>query len=149
MNLSDALLMTSQHASADGTTPHILLDFFVRASGLQWDTAGEILHERRIVPAGFSTEDIQLVRQAHRFLEGFNEGRVAYAIAVAAQEISAMQGDWALFESPQLAVLLPGLHMPRMLLRDVYAANLVRDRMGLTLDIHAFPSGLPLVRHPL
>ena len=60
-----------------------------------------------------------------------------------------MRGDWTLFESEKLAELLPGLHMPRLLRRTTYLANLVRDRMGLTLDIHAFPSALPLVRHPL
>jgi len=47
-----------------------------------------------------------------------------------------------------LADLLPGLHVPRLLRRSVYLTNLVRDRQGLTLDIHSF-SRLPLIQHPL
>jgi len=93
MALTDALVMTSKHASA-GAPPLVLLDYFVRASGLAcWEAAGAILHQRQIIQAAFSADEIQAVRHVRRFLEGFNRCRVAYAMAVAAQEIPAMSGD--------------------------------------------------------
>ena len=148
MTLTEAMAATKRHADA-GASPHALLDFCVRASGLPWETAGQILHERRLIPAAFSPTDILAIRRAREFWDRYQEGRTAYAMAVAAHEIPAMYGGWALFESEQLADLLRGFHMPRLLQRSAYVTNLIQDRMGLTLDIHAFPSLLPLARHSL
>ena len=149
MSLSEALAMTSEQANTDGATPQILLDFFVRASGLQWDAARVILRDRFMVPAGFSAHDVAAVRQARHFLEAFNGSRLAYAIAVVAQEVPALPGDWALLETAQLSEILPGLHVPKPCRRTAYLGNLVMDQRGLTLDLHAFPSALPLFQHPL
>ncbi len=148
LTLVEAMAATTRHAE-DGASPHVLLDFFVRASGLPWATAAQVLEQRRLIPGAFSPWDIRAIREARGFRDRYRNGRDAYHAAVSAGDIVAMRGDWTLFESEQLADLLPGLHMPRLLRRTAYLANLVRDHMGLTLDIHAFPSALPLVRHPL
>jgi len=148
LTLVEAMAATTRHAE-DGASPHVLLDFFVRASGLPWATAVQVLEQRRLIPGAFSPWDIRAIREARGFRDRYRNGRDAYHAAVSAGDVVAMRGDWTLFESAQLADLLPGLHMPRLLRRTAYLANLVRDHMGLTLDIHAFPSALPLVRHPL
>lgn len=149
LTLVEAMAATTRHAE-DGASPHVLLDFFVRASGLPWATAAQVLEQRRLIPGAFSPWDIRAIREARGFRDRYRNGRASYSAAVSAGDVVAMHGDdFALFESAQLAELLPGFRMPRLLRRTAYLANLVRDHMGLTLDIHAFPSALPLVRHPL
>jgi hypothetical protein len=148
LTLVEAMAATTRHAE-DGASPHVLLDFFVRASGLPWATAAQVLEQRRLIPGAFSPWDIRAIREARGFRDRYRNGRASYSAAVSAGDVVAMHGDFALFESEQLADLLPGLHMPRLLRRTAYLANLVRDHEGLTLDIHAFPSALPLVRHPI
>ena len=148
LTLVEAMAATTRHAE-DGASPHVLLDFFVRASRLPWETAVQVLEQRRLIPGAFSPLDIRAIREARGFRDRYRNGRAGYSAAVSAGDVVALRGDWTLFESEQLADLLPGLHMPRLLRRTAYLANLVRDHMGLTLDIHAFPSALPLVRHPL
>ena len=147
MPLTAAMLATSRHADA-GASPHVLLDFCARASGLPWETAIQIL-ERRIIPISFSPNDILAIRRARAFWDRYREGRAAYAAAVSAGEIPLMHGDFALFETAQLHAILPGLHIPRLLSRSVYTVNLVSDPRRLTLDLYSFPSLLPLARHPL
>ena len=147
MTLVEAMAAITRHAE-DGASPHVLLDFCVRVSGLPWETSAAILHERRIIPATFSSTDILAIRRAGDFWDRYREGRAACAAAVSAGEIPLMHGDFALFETGQLHAILPGLHVPTLLRRTAYVVNLVTDLHGLCLDLFAFPSVLPLVRHP-
>jgi hypothetical protein len=121
---------------------------FARSSDLDWQLAARILHEGRLIPGPFSASDVEAIRQARRFWDLYGAGRQAYAAAVEQREVPAIVGDWALFEAAQFEELLPGVSVPILLRRCAYATNLVSGPPGLCLDLHSFPTGLPLCRHP-
>lgn len=129
-------------------SPHAALDLFVGSSGLPWEVAAGLLHRRGLIPAAFSAPDINAIRDARAFWDGYCDGRAAFQAGVAAGDFTALAGDWAFFEAAQLSTLLLGFCLPRALQRDCYLTCLQRDPSGLCLDIHAAPSGLALLRHP-
>lgn len=131
-----------------GMSLHVVLDFFIRAAGLPARIAVDVLRKRGI-PMTLSTGEVEAVGRAREFWDQYLSGRAAFASAVAAMETPPLAGDWAIFESSELTTLLPGLTVPHLLRRRAYSVNLVSIGNGLCLDLHAFPSGLPLIRHPL
>jgi len=126
---------------------HAALDFITRVAGLPVEVAARVLQTRGLTEA-LRPDDGQAVQAARRFWDLYSTGRVAFALAVSAMETPPLAGHWALFESSELTTLLPGLKVPRLFRRRAYLANLVSTGNDLCLDLHAFPSGLPLFRHP-
>jgi hypothetical protein len=128
---------TKRHADA-GVSPHVLLDYCVRVSGLPWQTSSEILYERCLIPDAFSPANILAIRRSRDFWDGFHAAEVAYAMGVAAQEVPAMQGDWALFEAAQIHAILPRLNIPKLYCRPAYMVNLVTESVGRSLNFFLF-----------
>jgi hypothetical protein len=127
-------------------SPHAMLDFLARSSGLPWPVAAKVLHAERLIPAEFSATDIDAIRGARTFWNRYEDGRIAYRGCLDAGEIKPVEGDWAFFESDELQALLPGVAMPRMFRRNSYLTNLVRNSEGLCLDLHS-RNGSPFGRH--
>lgn len=146
-SLVESLAITQDLANR-GASPHALLDMFARSSDLDWQLAARILREGRLIPGPFSAYDVRAIRQARTFWNLYGAGRQAYAAAVEQKEMPPMAGDWALFEAAQLEELLPGVSIPIHLRRKAYVTNLMPEPPGLCLDLHSFPTGLPLCRHP-
>jgi len=130
-----------------GAFPHSILDFFVRATGLPWESSARLLFERGIIPFPFSNADLQAIKASRFFWDRYDEGRTCYRALAQSGQVPSGAGDWAYFDSSGLDELLPGVHVPKRLRRPEYLANLVNNKAELCMDVYSFQM-LPLFRHP-
>ncbi len=142
-------LAAARALAGHGVSPHGLLDHLACATGLPWGTAAVILHKERLIPAPFTDAQVQGIRRARLFWDRYDCARTAYTGMVKARELSDVAGDWGLIEGMAVDSIFPGIQLPHALERAAYLVNLVGSGVTLCADIHAFPSRLPLVRHPL
>ena len=131
--------------SLRGAPSHRLLDLLVAGSGLSWLTSAELLVKRQIIGRPIDAEDVETTRQARLFWTLYSEGRARCLALARANEIPSRSGDWAFFDHPQLAALLPGIILPDHCRRREYLT--LYASADECLDAYSV-SGLPLVRHP-
>jgi hypothetical protein len=131
-----------------GMSPVIALDFFVGSCDIPWQESNGLLAKCGLIPTPLSPIEVDATRCARAFWNGYAEGRSMFTTMIAAGEITIERGDWAVFNSRKLRELLPGMSIPRLLRRQTYLTNLVREGSDLCLDLYSYPGKLPLVRHP-
>jgi hypothetical protein len=128
--------------------PLIALDFFVGSCGIPWRESNELLFKQGLIPTPLSPIEVDATRCARAFWNRYAEGRSTFTAMIAMGEITIETGDWAVFNFPKLREMLPGMSIPRLLRRQTYLTNLVREGSDLCLDLYSYPGKLPLVRHP-
>jgi hypothetical protein len=151
--LKEALKLTRELAQK--ASPPQVLDFFVRASGTNWESGAQILRAKEILPMSFSDAEVADTQAAALFWERYNNGRKVYHGAMSLGDLPQFDGDIAVFDAAAFKKLLPTLRVPKHPARRAYLTRLRLEGKQMFLDVYsADRSGrsareTPLARLPL
>ena len=124
-------------AKHGGGNPYRLIDLLVSLAGISYELAAVLLERENLITEPMTPAEIDAVRVARTFWCRYREGRLAYAAAVKLGHITPTDG-FALFEMDQLVRLLPGVQIPKGLLRQDYLVNLSRDHQGSVIGLNVY-----------
>ena len=119
----------------EGVCPYILLDHLAALSKFSYEGCAALLESQGKVSTPFSPAMIDAVRQTRSFWTQYNEGRLIYNAAILLEDLPPLDGDFAYFPSVKLTSLLPGLQVPKALIRPEYLGNIVQEESGWITSI--------------
>lgn len=109
-----------------------------------------IVNSRENFRPRFTTDDVNAVTQARRYLAHFREARTSYAAMVEAYGIPVARGDWGAYVGEDIEQLRLGLEIPKRLQRGEYLVRFLDVCDGEPTEVHFYSLGyLPLFRLPL
>lgn len=129
--------------------PYAILDRLHGFCG-SWEKAAELELRLGLISTQITSETIAAIAAARAFWNVWSAGVHHYRVAVEAGLLQRMDGsNWACFDHPGLMELLPGVGLPRSVLRDFYIVRL--DGPILWPDLRVIlcsRNGSPLAIHP-
>lgn len=131
---------------ATGQHPYAVLDWLHSITAIPWPRCAEVSRAR-----GQSIDDdaVKMVSGARNFWDRLGEFRHTYRNAVALGQVPSVEGAWGIVDAAELAAWLPGLHVPRMHIRQTFLVRVVPRGKWHDLDFHGFPSYRALFRLPM